>query len=88
MGRGIHHEHHFMDAIIKEWVCRIGIPRTIHSDQGPAFESGLISEMCKTFGIQKTHTTPYRPQGDGQTERANQTILNILQAFALEDPQN
>ena len=75
-----------MDAIIKEWVCRIGIPRTIHTDQGPAFESGLIREMCKTFGIQKTHTTPYRPQGDGQTERANQTILNILQAFALEDP--
>ena len=53
----------------------------IHSDQGSNFESAVFREMCKVLGIEKTRTTPMRPQSDGMIERANRTILNMLSSF-------
>lgn len=42
-----------------------GFPERIHSDQGASFESSLISEMLQLAGVQKSHTTPYHPMGNG-----------------------
>jgi transposase InsO family protein len=39
---------------IKSIVCRFGVPRQIHTDQGRQFESGLFKELCKKFSIDKT----------------------------------
>lgn len=40
--------------------------------------SPTFSVRCETFGIYKTRTTPFRPQSDGQVERFNGTLQNIL----------
>ena len=37
---------------------KFGIPNRIHSDQGRNFESLIITEVCKLYGIRKSHTTP------------------------------
>ena len=34
--------------------------------------------MCKIAGVKKLHTTPYHPQGNGQCERFNSTLCNML----------
>ena len=53
----------------------------LHIDQGKQFESGIFQNMCKMFGIIKTRTSPYHPQGDGQVERFNRTIEDMLSMY-------
>lgn len=38
----------------------------------------MFEEMCRLFGLEKTHTIPFRPQSDGQVERFNATLQKIL----------
>jgi len=66
------------DAIVREWVPRFGAPRALHSDQGSNFESATFRAMCELLGIDKTRTTPFHPQSDGQVERFNATVQGVL----------
>ncbi|VEN42942.1 unnamed protein product [Callosobruchus maculatus] len=61
------------DALVKDWICRFGVPLELHSDQGRNFESALFQNVCKTLGIRKTRTTALHPQSDGMVERMNRT---------------
>ena len=54
------------------------MPREIHSDQGRNFESALFKEVGRILGMEKTRTTPLRPQLDGMVERFNLTLKNLL----------
>ncbi|VDK20312.1 unnamed protein product [Taenia asiatica] len=40
------------------WICQHEVPESSHSDQGPNFESQLLTELCKILGISKMRTTP------------------------------
>ena len=66
------------DVFTREFVCRFGFPLQVHSDQGRQFESALFQEVCRLMNVNKSRTTPLHPQSDGQTERANKTILDLL----------
>ena len=52
-----------------------GQPEIIHSDQGRNFESSILTQTLKAFGVNKSCTTAYYPQGDGMVERFNRTLL-------------
>ena len=67
------------------FICHYGFPEQFISDQGRNFESDLIQELCKIAGVKKLHTTPYHPQSNGQCERFNSTLCNMLGTLSDEE---
>ena len=65
-------------VFINEFVACYGVPYIIHTDQGTNFGSILFKEICKILNISNTRTTPYYTQCDGQVERMNRTIIELL----------
>ena len=61
-------------VLVEQWISRYGTCGEIRSN----FESKLFKEMCSLLGMEKTRTTPFHPQGDGQVERFNATLKTIL----------
>ena len=68
-------------VLVNEFICRLGCPSQIHTDRGTNFESGLFRQLCELLHISKTRTTPYRPRSNGQVERLNRTILQMIRCF-------
>jgi hypothetical protein len=67
--------------IFERICCEYGFPEIIMSDQGPNFESALVEQLCKFLNISKLHSTAYRPQTQGGTEKQNDTIKTMLRCF-------
>ena len=68
-------------TVVNEFFCRLGCPSQIHTDQGTNFESVLFTSLCELLRIAKTRTTPYRPRSNGQVERINRSILQMVRCF-------
>ena len=59
-------------------ICQHGLLQQLTSDRGTEFCNDLITELSQTYRIHHIRTTAYHPQGNGLTERMNQTIKNTL----------
>jgi transposase InsO family protein len=68
-------------VMVNEVFTKIGIPCSLHSDMGSDFVSHLFTEVCRIFQIDKTRTSPFRPQSDGMVERFNRTMGMMLRQF-------
>jgi len=72
-------------VLVSEFICRFGVPDSIHTDQGKNFEAKVIQEICHLLGVTKTRTTPYHPQSDGLVERFNRTLLDMLSITVADE---
>ena len=61
-----------------EVICRYGVPQQLHSDQGSNLNAEVNHKLCQLLGIERTRTTAYHPQENGQVERFNRTVEAML----------
>ena len=69
----------------ENFIRHYGFPAQFLSDQDRNSESELISELCKLAQVEKVHTTPYHPMTNGQHERFNSTLCNMLGTLSEHD---
>ncbi|KAL6222940.1 hypothetical protein ACLB2K_006330 [Fragaria x ananassa] len=70
---------------IREYIiCRHGVPYKIVTDNGTPFVNREVSDMLKGYGIKHRKSTIYYPQGNGQAEATNKTLLRILSKMVFE----
>ena len=55
-----------------------GVPSHITSDCGTEFVSAFFCSLGKVLDMKLHFTSGYHPEGDGQTEHANQTLKQYL----------
>ena len=74
-----------LSRIYLEYVVRYhGTLVSIVSDRGSQFTSHFWSSLQKALGTRLDRSSAFHPQSDGQTERVNQILEDILQACVLE----
>ena len=64
-----------------------GVPLTIVSDRGSVFVSRFWEQLQKCLGTHLLRSSAYHPQTDGQAERVNQVLEDMLRACAISYPE-
>ena len=77
--------HTIAGKLVKEFMCRFGIPLDIHTDQGKNFDSQLVHDICKLLQVKKTRSTAYHPESNGLIEKFNQTLGQLIRTHVLEN---
>jgi hypothetical protein len=58
-----------------------GTPLELISDRDPRFTSNFWQQLASRLGIKLSMSTAFHPESDGQTERANRVVEEVLRNF-------
>jgi len=67
-----------------ELILTYGPPRVVRSDNGTHFTAKVISQLLAALGIEKKEGIAYRPTSQGQVERQNQVIIDMIAPYVAE----
>jgi transposase InsO family protein len=72
------------ELYVSQIVCLHGVPKKIVSDRGSQFTSKFWEKLLESMDTKLIFSSAYHPQTDGQTERTNQILEDMLRACALK----
>jgi cleavage and polyadenylation specificity factor subunit 1 len=61
-------------AFFETWICRIGVPLRVTTDQGRQFESFLFRQLNILTGNSHFRTNAYHPAANGMVERFHRQL--------------
>jgi hypothetical protein len=76
------------ELYIARIVCVHGVHKNIVFDRGTQFTSKFWEKLHESMDTKLNFSLAYHPQTDGQTERVNQILEDMLRACALKDNQS
>ncbi|KAF1327885.1 Pol protein, partial [Globisporangium splendens] len=65
-----------------------GLPESIVSDRDPRFTAAFWRELFRLLGTDLALSTADHPETDGQTERVNRVVEDILRSIAVDHPRD
>jgi hypothetical protein len=74
----------YVEIYIARVLCLYGVPKTIISDQGSQFVARFWEQLHTSLMTYLIHSSAYDSDIDGQTERVNQILEDMLRACAME----
>ena len=79
---------HTADSLVRIYIEQIvrlhGIPDGIVSDRGATFTSRFWRSFQEALGTRLDFSSAFHPQTDGQTERVNQVLEDMLRACVID----
>jgi hypothetical protein len=75
-----------VEIYVAHVLCLHGVPKMIISDRASQFVVNFWEQLHASLGTHLIHSSAYHPQTDGQTERVNQILEDMLQPCVMEHP--
>jgi hypothetical protein len=79
-------DENYVELYISHILCLHSVLKTIISDRGPQFVACFWEQLHASLGTHLIHSSAYHPQTDGQIERVNQILEDMLLACVLNYP--
>ncbi|KAL7281604.1 hypothetical protein ACG7TL_004921 [Trametes sanguinea] len=76
------------DLFIMHLFSKHRVPSHVTSDRGSEFVSHFFRSLGKALDMRLHFTSGYHPEGDGQTERVNQTLEQYLRIYTNYQQDN
>jgi hypothetical protein len=73
----------YAEVYLNQIVQLHGVPKTIISDRGAQFIARFWEQLQYALGTKLIRSSAYHPQTDGQTERVNQILEDMLRACII-----
>ena len=72
-----------VNALVKFFTF-VGLPKSIQSDQGSNFMSGIFQQVMYELGIKQYKSSAYQPESQGALERFHQTLKNMIRSYCFD----
>ena len=70
-------------ALVKFYTS-VGLPKSVQSDQGLKFMSGVFQQVMHELGIKHYRLSAYHPESQGALERFHQILKNMIRLYCFD----
>ena len=62
----------------------VGLPKSVQSDQGSNFVSGVFQQVMYELGIKQYRSSAYHPESQYALERFHQALKNMIRSYCFD----